>query len=110
MTKKKKSKKRDFYWKDIPNLKPKNMDDFTRFEAKKMLSDKKHISEALWQCLQDGDTKAFKKILKVHLEVTNKVALSEAIDIPRRTLYRMLSPEGNPSLENVTKIIHKLCA
>ena len=30
--------------------------------------------------------------------------------ISRRTLFRMLSKEGNPTLENISKIVHKLCA
>ena len=68
------------------------------------------IAHALWQCLVENDIDAFKEILRSHLEVVNKDTLAKKAGIPRRTLFRMLSPEGNPTLENLGKIIHHLCA
>ena len=44
---------------------------------------------------------------KIYIEDKDKFA--EEAEIPRRTLFRMLSPKGNPTLENISKVIHKLC-
>jgi DNA-binding phage protein len=68
------------------------------------------IAHALWECLVENDIDAFKEILRSHLEVSNKDKLAQKAGIPRRTLFRMLSPEGNPTFENLGKIIHELCA
>jgi probable addiction module antidote protein len=109
MSKKKTLKKQEFSLNDMPELKLKNNKEVIKVDTKK-IKNKSFISKALWQCMIDNDVESFKEILKAHLEMTNKVQLAEETGISRRTLYRMLSPEGNPSLENVTKIIHKLCA
>lgn len=79
-------------------------------DTNKELRNKAFISEALWQSLVLGDVEAFKEILKGYLEFMNKENMIKETGLSRRTLYRMLSPEGNPSLENISKIIHKLCA
>jgi DNA-binding phage protein len=60
--------------------------------------------------LKDGDSQAFKEILSAHLEVINKEDFSKKARIPRRTLFRILSPLGNPTLDNVAKIVHALAA
>ena len=74
------------------------------------LKSPKIVAQALWQCLVENDIQGFKDILRSHLEVVNKDELAKKAGIPRRTLFRMLSPEGNPTLENLGKIIHQLCA
>ena len=74
----------------------------------KKMKNKKIISKALWECLIANDTDGFKEILRVHLELTSKEKLTEETGLSKRTLYRMLSEEGNPTLENISKIIHKV--
>ena len=69
-----------------------------------------NISKALWECLVDNDTEGFKEILRAHLELINKDDFAKEAGISRRTLFRMLSEEGNPTLDNISKIINKLCA
>lgn len=100
----------DFLSESIPNLKLKKSKDLTPFDPSDQLRDKKFIASALWECLVDNDIEAFKEILKAHLEVTNKEEIAKKSGIPLRTLFRMLSPSGNPTLANVSKIIHLLCA
>ena len=51
---------------------------------------------------------AFKGILAAHLKVANKEAFSAKAKIPKRTLFRMLTPEGNPTLDNIARIVHAL--
>jgi probable addiction module antidote protein len=74
------------------------------------LKDKQYVLHALLQCLQDGDADAFKEILRSHLEVVNKTKFAEKTHIPERTLYRMVSEDGNPTLDNIAKVVHALCA
>jgi DNA-binding phage protein len=58
--------------------------------------------------LKDGDTEAFKEILSAYLDTTNKETFSKHAGIPRRTLFRMLSPPGNPTLEHLAKLVKAL--
>jgi probable addiction module antidote protein len=82
----------------------------TRFMASETLKDKELIAKALWQCLVENDVEGFKEVLKAHLENLNKDEVVKESGLPRRTLFRMLSPAGNPTLKNISTIIHKLCA
>jgi len=110
MSKRKTSKKREFSFQDMPIVKLKNIKGLSRINTREILMDKAFISEALWQSLVLGDVDGFKEILKGYLEFINKEKLVKETGLSRRTLYRMLSSDGNPSLENISKIIHKLCA
>jgi DNA-binding phage protein len=110
MHKKKISKKQDFSLKDMKGIKLKSMEGITVHSSTDRLKDKSFIAAALWECLVEDDVELFKELLRTHLELTNKDDLAKRAGIPRRTLFRMLSPEGNPTLSNVSKIIHELCA
>ena len=82
----------------------------TPFNAAERLRDRAFIARALIECLQDGDVEAFKEILGAHLRVINKSDFSAKTKIPERTLYRMVSEKGNPTLDNIARIVHALCA
>ena len=110
MSKRKTSKKRDFSFQDMPITGLRNIKGLSKLDPSKKLKDKDFVSKALWQSLVMGDVDGFKELLKVHLTLLHKENLVKETGLSRRTLYRMLSPEGNPSLENISKIIHKLCA
>ena len=110
MPRKKTLKKQDFSFEDMPNQKGKNKKELSSFGATKRMKDKSYISQALWECLVANDTEGFKEILRSHLELINKDEFAEAAGISRRTLFRMLSEDGNPTLDNISKIIHRLCA
>ena len=109
MPNKKTSVKQRESFEDMPmsklkaDLKPK------KFKAAKRIRDKKYISKALWDSLQAGDVDAFKEILRTHLELTNKEEIARETGISRRSLYRMLSDEGNPTLENISRLVSKIC-
>ena len=55
-----------------------------------------------------NDTEGFKEILRAYLELVNKEEFAKKAGIPRRTLFRMLSKNGNPTLKNISKIIFQL--
>ena len=68
------------------------------------------LFQALWQSLIENDISSFKEILSTYLDAANKEELVRQAKISRRTLYRMLSPDGNPTLENVAKVLRALAA
>ncbi len=110
MPRKKISKKHAFSLNDIPTVQLKSRKGISEFDPDLRLQKPEFMANALWQCLIENDILAFKEILRSHLEVMNKHQLAKKAGIPQRALFRMLSPEGNPTLENLGKIIHQLCA
>ena len=110
MLKKKTLKEQGLSFKDIPVVKLKKGVTVNRVNATRKMKNKKYISKALWDCLLNSDVDGFKEILRTHLELVNKKELAKEIGVSRRTFFRMLSEEGNPTLENISKLIHKVCA
>jgi len=110
MRKKKISSKQDFSFESMPARKLKVGVNVSHESATERLKDKNYVRQALIQCLQDGDADAFKEILRSFLDVVNKTKFAEKTDIPERTLYRMVSEDGNPTLDNIAKVVHALCA
>jgi len=108
MAKQKISGKRGFSFENIPEVKLKKGVRLTAHPAAKELSNVEFVSQALIQALKDGDADAFKEILAAHLSVTNKERFASKAKIPKRTLFRMLSPKGNPTLDNIARIVHAL--
>lgn len=110
MHKKKISKPRVDSFKDMPSIKVRKGAPVTLYSPSAKLSDKKFIADALMECLQDGDSNAFKEILGAHLDAINKNEFAAQTKIPKRTLYRMISKRGNPTLDNIARVVHALCA
>ena len=82
----------------------------SKLDTEKYFKNKNKVADALLDCIKQDDIDGFKDILKAYLDFNNKEAFYKRVGISRRTLYRMLEPEGNPSLENVAKLISKLAA
>ena len=74
-------------------------------DPKAALRDRKLIITSLTEALMDGDAQAFKEILTAHLEVMHKESFHQEAGLSRRTLYRMLGPSGNPTLENIARVV-----
>ena len=108
MAKQKTSGKQGFSFKNIQETKLNKGVRLTSHPTAKELSDVEFVSQALIQALKDGDADAFKEILAAHLSVTNKERFASRAKISKRTLFRMLSPKGNPTLENIARIVHAL--
>jgi DNA-binding phage protein len=105
MAKKMTSKKQKFSFNNMPILKLKSGVKVKTENSAVRLKDKEFIFRALWQCLIEQDIESFKEILSGHLEATNKQQLSKKARTSRRTLHRILSPEGNPTLKSISKVI-----
>jgi DNA-binding phage protein len=108
MHKRKTSKKQDFYLKDIPQRKLKAGARTIQVNSTKRLADRDLLFHALWQSLVENDIESFKEVLRGHLDAVNKGQLAKKSKTSRRTLYRILSPEGNPTLKNISNVIHAL--
>lgn len=83
---------------------------FETHDPKKALSDLNLISAALIESLMDGDVEAFKEILTAHLNTMKKDALAKSSGVSLRTIFRMLEPGSNPTLNNLAKVFHALRA
>jgi len=105
MARKKTSRKRAFSFDAIPPRRLKGSAPVTDHDPKAALRDRKFIIESLTEALVDGDAQAFKEILAAHLEVVQKESFYEKAGLSRRTLYRMLAPGGNPTLENIARVV-----
>ena len=102
------SQKRERSLSVIEPIKLKTRKGLQRFKAEDHLSDRKSVAAALLDCLIQGDSDGFKEILSAHLEVVNKAAFAKKAGIPERTLFRMLTPSGNPTLENISRVFRTL--
>lgn len=110
MRKKKTSSKRGFSFENMPASKLRASAKVSDQSATERLHDRAYVAQALIQCLQDGDAETFKEILRSYLDVVNKTKFAAKTHIPERTLYRMVSEDGNPTLDNIAKVVHALCA
>lgn len=108
MAKKKTSEKRGFSFNDIKKVRLKKDAPAEIHNPKEIFQDPHKVFEALIESLKSGDGEAFKEILAAFLEVANKDKFAKASGIPRRTLFRMLSRSGNPTLDNITKVVSAL--
>lgn len=79
-----------------------------RATSARRLKDQELVFRAFWECLVEQDIDSFKEILRSHLEAVNKRQFAKKSRTSRRTLHRILSPEGNPTLKNISSIIHAL--
>ena len=109
MAKKRTSKKQDFLFENMPAFELKSDAKVKDYKASDRLKNRRYVADALIQCLQDGDSSAFKEILGSYLDVVNKSSFAKKTHIPERTLYRMVSDEGNPTLDNIARVVHALC-
>lgn len=107
MAKTKTSKKQNFSFETMKTIKVKSTG-LKEHDPKKLLRSSKSIFDALIRSLQDGDPEAFKEILSAHLSIVNKDDFTKKAQISRRTLFRMLSPDGNPTLDNLAKVFRAL--
>lgn len=108
MLKKMTSKKQEFSFNDTPVRKLKQKAKVTRVSSANRLKDQELVFQAFWQCLVERDIESFKEILRGHLETVNKGRLAKKAKTSRRTLHRILSPQGNPTLKSISNLIHAL--
>jgi probable addiction module antidote protein len=73
------------------------------------LKDPENAAEYLNAAIEDGDQEALLLALRNIAEAEGGMArLAEKSQLKRESLYRMLSPNGNPALSNLFSILHGL--
>ncbi len=109
MPKKKISKQPKKYFESMPNLKMKNKKSgIVQFNSVKKVKNKKYISKALWECIIANDTTGFKEIMRAHLELVQKKEFTKKTGLSQKVLSRIVSKKGNPTLNNISKVIYHL--
>ena len=108
MVRKKTSKGRGFSFGDMPKVHLKKSAPTRAHDPSERFRNPRQVFEALIDALKAGDGDAFKEILAAYLDLTNKDEFARVSGIPRRTLFRMLSANGNPTLDNITKVVSAL--
>jgi DNA-binding phage protein len=108
MPKKATSKKRELSLNDIPMRRLKPAASVVKANSSRRLQDQELVFRAFWQCLVEQDIESFKEILRGHLDAVNKKKFAGKSQTSRRTLHRILSPEGNPTLKSISNVIHAL--
>ncbi len=68
-------------------------------------ADRKLTREYLTAAIEDGDPKVMLSALRTVAEAHGMSRLAEAAGIPRESLYRSLSPKGNPRLSTLLAVI-----
>jgi probable addiction module antidote protein len=57
---------------------------------------------------QTGDKSEFLAGLRLASKGLNKIQTAKELGVSEKHLYKMLSPTGNPTIENLQKIVNKL--
>jgi len=63
------------------------------------------LTGALVYALRHSDIESFKDILSGYIQVHNKADIARKMHVPRSTLYWMVSSEGNPTLDMISRLI-----
>ena len=66
------------------------------------------LQKILYEVWMESDLDSFKGILSAFLNVHNKQKIATKMGISRNTLYQMVSPEGNPTIETIFKLMKVL--
>jgi len=104
------SKKKAFSLSDMKSVKLKKNVKLLDDDSFETLQDPQKVQEGLLACIRDNDMDAFREILGTHLELINISVFSEKTGIPRQTIYRMLKPDSNPTMNTVSTVIAALVA
>lgn len=85
---------------------------FPRFKAdKKLLLDKKLISEILVDALLENDFDTFRDVLMAYLRNTSKTQLAKKTGLGRRTLYDLIENEKfDPRVSTLSALLSKIVA
>lgn len=76
----------------------------TRFDAAEYLKSEKDCATFLEAAFESGDTAHIAKALGVVARARGMMKLAKETGLTREALYRMLSEDGNPTLDTLLKI------
>ena len=76
----------------------------TRFDAAEYLESEKDIAEFIEAAFESGDTAHIARALGVVARARGMMQLAKDTGLTREALYRMLSEDGNPTLDTLLKV------
>jgi probable addiction module antidote protein len=82
--------------------------DTSRWDAADALETKEDIAAYLDAVLEDGDPDLLKAALGDIARAKGMTEIAEAVGLGRASLYKALSPEGNPEFATVARVLKAL--
>jgi probable addiction module antidote protein len=79
-----------------------------RWDAADYLKSEKDIIAYLEAALEDGDAALFTAALGDIARAKGMTEIARATGLGRESLYKALSPDGNPEFATVLKVVHSL--
>ena len=86
----------------------KDLNELKEFKVEEWIRDDDTLKRVLNDALESGDTKYLLKILGIYAKRKGLAKLSDETSIDRTYLYRMLSPDGNPTFDKIVKVLKAL--
>jgi probable addiction module antidote protein len=80
----------------------------TPFDAADYLETDADMAEYLDACLEEGDPKLITHALGVIARARGMAQIAREADLGRESLYKALSPNGNPEFATVMKVVQAL--
>ena len=80
----------------------------TKFDAAAYLDDEESIVAYLSDALASGDSAQISQALGTAARAKGMAAIADKAQLGRQSLYKALSPDGNPSFDTVLRVIGAL--
>jgi probable addiction module antidote protein len=87
---------------------PKGRTKTTLFDGAAHLKDEEDMAALLEAALEDGDPRVIAAAIGDIARAQGMTKIAKATGLSRESLYRALSPEGNPELDTFIKVVHAL--
>lgn len=84
------------------------MVDVNEWGASEYLDDEKTIIEYLNAAAQTGDPKLLQRALGDVAKARGMAQIAKEVGVGRESLYKSLSPSGNPSFRTIVKVVRSL--
>ncbi len=78
------------------------------FDGAAYLKDEGDMAALLEAALEDGDPRVIAAAIGDIARAQGMTKIAKATGLSRESLYRALSPEGNPELDTFIKVVHAL--
>ncbi len=80
----------------------------TQFDGAAYLQSEEDMAALLEAALEDGDPRVITAAIGDIARAQGMTKIAKATGLSRESLYRALSPEGNPELQTFIKVVHAL--
>ena len=91
-----------------PRTAPSGRTKTTPYDGAAYLKDEEDMAAVLEAALEDGDPRVIAAAIGDIARAQGMTKIAKATGLSRESLYRALSPEGNPELDTFIKVVHAL--